>query len=134
MLSDPSSGLKLVHLTPNSKATSLGASVPSKQVLERALQRPLYCVRISDEQSMHFTSQFLEDHKMMVELACGTALALGYYEPILKSVFPSITPDECIVIVVCGGVKTTLSDLVRYDGDYKNVEMRGVIVDGKCVT
>jgi hypothetical protein len=51
----------------------------------------------------------IEDHKMMVELACGTALALGYYEPILKSVFPSITPDECIVIVVCGGVKTTLS-------------------------
>jgi L-serine/L-threonine ammonia-lyase len=57
----------------------------------------------------------LDDHKLLVELACATALAPSYSLKFVSAFAPIIERKKIIVFVVCGGFKTTVNDLIDYE-------------------
>ncbi|CEL55229.1 L-serine dehydratase OS=Dictyostelium discoideum GN=sds PE=3 SV=1 [Rhizoctonia solani AG-1 IB] len=85
-----------------SKAASLGASSPSQSILEMGLARNdraaldrskfggLTSVSIPDELAMRSTLGFLDEHKMLTELACATTLAPAYIPGLLQKLVPKI--------------------------------------------
>jgi hypothetical protein len=62
----------------------------------------------------------LDDHRMLVEPACGAALAILYFD-LLKNKFPQGINGP-VVLVVCGGAGVNLSLLqqwaVQFDLDF----------------
>ncbi|CAE6490259.1 unnamed protein product [Rhizoctonia solani] len=111
-----------------SKAASLGASSPSQSVLEMALARRdkaaqnpaefggLTPVSIPDELAMRSTLGFLDEHKMLTELACATTLSPAYIPGLLHNLVPKSRNGKRLVVVfiVCGGSKILLGDVERY--------------------
>ena len=61
-----------------------------------------------------------DDEKMLVEPACGTALA-AIYEDVAKKLQLSGKLDHdlsCIVVVVCGGSNVTLGQLEAWKDEF----------------
>lgn len=89
----------------SSIATSLGA----KQVCERAFDiargANLQSVVVSDQSAARACLRFLADHRVLVEPACGAALAVVYEQ------HPQLASFERVLVVVCGGVTATLEML-----------------------
>jgi len=88
-----------------SVATSLGA----KRVCERALQwsreHPIRSVVVSDRSALAACERFLEDHRMLVEPACGASLA-AVYEGL-----PALEDAASVLVVVCGGATATVDQI-----------------------
>lgn len=101
-------GERIVLPAITSVATSLGA----KQVCERAFawtqQHPVHSVVVSDQAAISASNQFLADHRMLVEPACGAALAVAYNRITPLDVF------EKALIIVCGGATTSIEHLQRW--------------------
>ncbi|KIL68632.1 hypothetical protein M378DRAFT_191015 [Amanita muscaria Koide BX008] len=110
----------------SSKASgSLGASEPAAKVVKMALERTggTKCVSISDEFSMQACLNFADDHKMLVELACSTTLVPAYNPGLFNRLVPrsgcrNLRP--VVVFVVCGGFKTSMSDLHDFKRHLEN--------------
>ena len=91
----------------SSVATTLGA----KEVASRALEvsgdlEVVPCV-VSDREALDACLQFADDHRVVVEPACGAALALAYKgEAVLRQA-------GNVLLIVCGGVGVTYRDLVE---------------------
>jgi L-serine/L-threonine ammonia-lyase len=88
-----------------SVATSLGA----KRVCERALQwardHPIRSVVVSDRSALAACERFLDDHRMLVEPACGASLAAVYEGS------PALEDAASVLVVVCGGATATLDQI-----------------------
>ncbi|KAJ1307332.1 hypothetical protein OPQ81_001438 [Rhizoctonia solani] len=126
--------------TITSKAASLGASSPSQSVLEmglarreKAAQNPakfgsLIPVSIPDELAMRSTLGFLDEHKMLTELACATTLAPAYIPGLLQNLVPKSDGSKrpVVVFVVCGGSKILLSDVEKYHTVIKGSGEKGL--------
>ena len=61
----------------------------------------------------------LEDHKVLVELACSATLAPAYapefFSKLLESRKEADKPKpEAVVFIVCGGVKISLDEVYEY--------------------
>lgn len=89
----------------SSIATSLGATKVAEQAFNLLEQHPIDCHVIDDKEAINACYRFLQDHRALVEPACGASLSLVYNHDELFSEF------DDIVIVVCGGVNTTLEQL-----------------------
>ncbi|HXD08344.1 MAG TPA: pyridoxal-phosphate dependent enzyme [Burkholderiaceae bacterium] len=87
-------------------ATSLGAKQVCAQAVKVASERSVRSAVVSDGDAARACMQFLEDHRVLVEPACGAALAPGYAANAVLDGFKEI------VFVACGGVTSTL-DQVR---------------------
>lgn len=89
----------------DSVATSLGA----KRVCDRALQwsreHAIDSVLVSDADALQACERFLDDHRLLVEPACGASLALAYAGA------PALEPFERVLVVVCGGVTATIDQI-----------------------
>lgn len=98
-------GYRMTLDTITSIATSLGA----KQICERAFaltkSHPISCAVVSDHSALTACERFLQDHRILVEPACGASLALAYERA------PKLVGFETILIVVCGGATTTVDQL-----------------------
>jgi L-serine/L-threonine ammonia-lyase len=85
----------------HSVATTLGA----KRVCERAVawstQHRIRSALCTDGEAVMACRRFADDHRMLVEPACGAALA----------VLPGIRGARSILVVVCGGAGVTLAEL-----------------------
>lgn len=115
-----------------SLATSLGATSPSPGVVKMALEREggVKCVSQPDEMAMQAARLFagqcfpasirrrkrlmemdLDEHRMLVELACSATLAMGKPE-----LFSQLVPGQpkTVVFIVCGGFKISLEDMRVY--------------------
>jgi L-serine/L-threonine ammonia-lyase len=90
-------------------ATTLGARTIASQALDATRQHPIGSWVIRDRAAVDACLRFADDHRVLVEPACGAALAAGYLraEPLLG--------HEPIVIVVCGGVGVTRELLDQWD-------------------
>lgn len=57
-----------------------------------------------------------DDHRMLVELACGAVLAAIYEDIIPKLQTEGKLKDniESVVVIVCGGASITLQSLLEY--------------------
>jgi len=59
-------------------ATSLGARMVSERAFEITQQRLVDSVVVSDRNAVEACLRFLDDHRVLVEPACGATLALAY--------------------------------------------------------
>ncbi|KAF8604689.1 tryptophan synthase beta subunit-like PLP-dependent enzyme [Ceratobasidium sp. AG-I] len=110
-----------------SEAISLGARSPAQITVEASLTRRaraardpsglggLTAVTIPDVIAMRAALGFLDEQKLLVELACAATLAPAYIPGFLAALIPT-TPSRRLVVVfiVCGGSKTTYEDAARY--------------------
>ncbi len=80
-----------------SVATSLCSPFVSEATFQLTKQHPVFPQVISDDDSTDACVRFAEDHRILVEPACGAALA-----PVYKKL--SVLDDfQTIVVIVCGG-------------------------------
>jgi L-serine/L-threonine ammonia-lyase len=90
-------------------ATSLGARQVCARALEWARRHPIHPVVVSDGAAVRACLTFLDDHRILVEPACGAALA-AVYDPT-----PQLEPFESILVIVCGGATATVEQLLRWN-------------------
>lgn len=89
----------------SSVATSLGAKRACDGALRWAACREIHNVVVSDAQAVQAAIRFLDEHRVLVEPACGAALAaLDRDNPVLKAATD-------VAIVVCGGATVTAKQL-----------------------
>lgn len=89
---------KLVTLdNVNTIATSLGAPFVTEQALVWSKKHQVYPNVITDNQALEACLKFADDHRLMVEPACGAALSLIY-----SKVFETKGYNK-IAVIVCGG-------------------------------
>ena len=87
-----------------SVATSLGAKRVADQALECVRSHPVHSHLVSDRAALEACERFLRDHRVLVEPACGAALALAYEADTLARY-------SNVLVVVCGGATATLEQI-----------------------
>ncbi|WP_060493714.1 pyridoxal-phosphate dependent enzyme [Pseudomonas sp. NBRC 111140] len=87
-----------------SVATSLGAKRVADQALACAQQHPVHSHLVTDRAALEACERFLLDHRLLVEPACGAALALAYAPGALAQY-------QNVLVVVCGGATATLEQI-----------------------
>lgn len=106
-----------------SVATSLGARRVSARTLEWALsgrQPPhrLDTLVVSDRDAVAGAVRFADDARMLVEVACGAAVAPVYNGDLRRVLGPGLSDAEWaarnVVLVICGGSNVTLETLRGY--------------------
>ena len=109
---------KLVTLP---EITSIAKSLGARTVSEGALRlRKLYGVDfvrsivIDDREALNGVISFANDFRMLVEPACGAAIAGILSESLLRSVVPELTEDSVVVVEVCGGFGVTLEAIKNW--------------------
>jgi L-serine/L-threonine ammonia-lyase len=86
-------------------ATSLGARRPCDEALRWAASHEIHNVIVSDAQAVTAALRILDEHRILVEPACGAALAaLDCGHPVLKA-------TSSVAVVVCGGATVTAQQL-----------------------
>jgi L-serine/L-threonine ammonia-lyase len=67
---------------------------------------------VSDLAALRACLQFADDHRLVVEPACGASLALLYGDAPVLSAFREI------VLIVCGGAGVSYSELATLEGEH----------------
>ena len=89
-------------------ATSLGARKVALGAFELLNEHPVMCHVVTDQDAVNGCYAFLEDHRILVEPACGASLSAVYNEcDYLKG-------RQNIVVIVCGGVGVTKTQLEQW--------------------
>lgn len=86
-------------------ATSLGAKQVCEQAFRETTDHAIVGAVVSDRAAVEACLRFVDDHRVVVEPACGAALALAY-----ESAFELSGYDD-VTIVVCGGATATMAQL-----------------------
>ena len=86
-------------------ATSLGAKTVAREAFERARRHPVQSIVVTDAEAIDACVQLADEHRCLVEPACGASLALAYSRP------ESLAGAETVVIIVCGGIGITLDKI-----------------------
>ena len=89
-------------------ATSLGAKTVARKALEQARRHSVRSIVVTDTEAVDACVQFADQHRCLVEPACGASLALAYSRP------ESLAEASNVVIVVCGGIGITLDKIERW--------------------
>ena len=89
--------------------TSIATSLGARQVCEQAFRcSTLHAVKsavVSDAASVFACKRFLDEHRVLVEPACGASLALLYERSAALESFGTL------LVIVCGGVTATTEQL-----------------------
>jgi len=92
--------------------TSIATSLGARQVSERAFawskQHPVYPLVVSDRSALSACEKFISDQRMVVEPACGAALAPVYER------HPQLQAFESVLVIVCGGAGVTVEQLRQW--------------------
>jgi len=97
---------RLVELPAiSSIATSLGARAVSREALALAARHPIESVVVSDADAVAGCLELLEEHRVVVEPACGASIAA------LDANIPTLRNATNIVVIVCGGVGASVDQL-----------------------
>ncbi len=94
-------------------ATSLGAKKVAKAAYDGCCKHNIVSHEVSDIEAVDSCLRFSDDHRLLVEPACGASLAV-MYKPI-----DFLMDKENILIIVCGGMGVTFSQLEEWE---KNLE------------
>ncbi|MCG6930145.1 MAG: pyridoxal-phosphate dependent enzyme [Desulfofustis sp.] len=101
---------KLIELERiTSIATSLGAKKVAPQAFEYRLRHEIASLVVSDRQAVDACLRFADDHRVLVEPACGAALAAIYEDA------EWLKDKTSILVVVCGGAGVTMEQLRRWE-------------------
>ena len=96
------------HTVALPRIASIAGSLGAKRVAEQALactrRQPVHSHLVSDRAALQACERFLQDHRLLVEPACGAALALAYDASAMAR-YPNV------LVVVCGGATATLEQI-----------------------
>lgn len=100
---------KLIRLDKiDSIATSLAAKKVAAKALDYALKHQVSSYTVSDRQSMMACRSFLDDTGILVEPACGAALASVYNNMEILNAY------QTILVMVCGGSSLSIEAFNQY--------------------
>lgn len=104
---------------PRTIATSLSTINVTRETIDYAMSkdRITHSMVVSDADAARSCIYFARDHKLLIEAACGTALA-PIYNGDIKRVLPHLNKDSIIVVIVCGGTSVNWEILEGYSTDY----------------
>lgn len=88
-------------------ASSLGAKRVCDQALRCAGEHPIHSLLVSDLAAVTACERFLDDHRVLVEPACGASLAVVYDQ------HPQIAAYQNLLVIVCGGATSNLEHLQK---------------------
>jgi L-serine/L-threonine ammonia-lyase len=94
-------------------ATSLGARIVAEHAFALAREHPITPVVVSDAEAVAACLRFMDDHRVVVEPACGAALALAYEAGSRLGGFDNV------LAIVCGGATATVAQLHAWDGQLR---------------
>lgn len=89
-------------------ATSLGARQVCEQAFALAQGGKVHSLQVSDQQAVDACQRFLDDHRLLVEPACGAALAAVY------GADKALAPYGKVLVIVCGGATATADNLQQW--------------------
>jgi len=89
-------------------ATSLGAKQVCSEALAWAGRHTVACVVVPDATAVDACYRFLNDHRVLVEPACGAALSTVYDPP------GYLADCKDILVIVCGGVGVSMEQLEEW--------------------
>lgn len=92
-----------------SVATSLGAKRVAEQALACTREHPVHSHLVSDREALLACERLLHDHRLLVEPACGAALALLERPGALAGY-------GRVLVIVCGGATATLGQIRSWLG------------------
>lgn len=88
-------------------ASSLGAKRVCDQALRCAGEHPIHSLLVSDLAAVTACERFLDDHRVLVEPACGASLAVVYDQ------HPQMAAYQNLLVIVCGGATSSLEHLQK---------------------
>lgn len=92
--------------------TSIATSLAARQVCAQAFAisqtRLLHSVVVPDQAAVDACRRFIADQRLVVEPACGAALAAVYGK------VPQLAPYRNVLVIVCGGVTATTQQLDQW--------------------
>ena len=94
-------------------ATSLGARKVSEHAFALAREHPIMPVVVSDAEAIAACLRFMDDHRVVVEPACGAALAVAYEAGTRLPAFDNV------LVIVCGGATATVAQLQAWDAQLR---------------
>jgi L-serine/L-threonine ammonia-lyase len=97
-----------------SLATSLGARQVCQQAFDLTSARSIQSAVVSDQAAVAACLSFADDHRLVVEPACGAALAAVYDH------LPALEAFDSVLVVVCGGVTATLAQLQAWSAQLQS--------------
>ncbi|ANB11959.1 L-serine/L-threonine ammonia-lyase CHA1 [Sugiyamaella lignohabitans] len=103
---------------PSTIARSLSTVSVTRETIDYAMHKhPTHSMTVSDAEAATACIEFANDHKLLIEAACGTALAPLYTNRI-HEVVPGLSADSVLVVVVCGGTAVNWEILEQYSKEY----------------
>jgi L-serine/L-threonine ammonia-lyase len=90
-------------------ATTLGARTVAAEALAWAGRHPVHSRVVSDAEAVAACRRFADEHRVLVEPACGAALAAVYGKA------QPLRAKERVLVIVCGGAGVTLELLDRWE-------------------
>jgi L-serine/L-threonine ammonia-lyase len=107
---------------PNTIASSLSTATVTKETIDYALNvQPTYSTVVTDAEAAESCIRFAEDHKLLVEAACGAALA-PLYSRRINNILPDLNENSVVVVIVCGGTSVNW-DILRTYADTFNINL-----------
>uniref|UniRef100_A0A8C3X7G5 L-serine dehydratase/L-threonine deaminase n=1 Tax=Catagonus wagneri TaxID=51154 RepID=A0A8C3X7G5_9CETA len=105
---------KLVTLPRiTSVAKALGVTTVTAQAMKVFQEQPVFSEVVSDQEAVAALEKFVDDEKILVEPACGAALAAVYSRVVqkLQGEGKLCSPLSSLVVIVCGGGNISLAQL-----------------------
>uniref|UniRef100_A0A8C8R7B6 L-serine dehydratase/L-threonine deaminase n=1 Tax=Pelusios castaneus TaxID=367368 RepID=A0A8C8R7B6_9SAUR len=96
-------------------AKTLGAKTVGAETLKLAREHPVFSEVVTDQEAVVAIEKFVDDEKILVEPACGAALAAVYSGVVQRLQAEGMLSHTLgsLVIIVCGGNNITLGQLRR---------------------
>ncbi|MBF7694529.1 pyridoxal-phosphate dependent enzyme [Acinetobacter rathckeae] len=92
-------------------ATTLAAKQVCKNAFDISQQENIVGLTVSDKEALQACFEFLNDHRTLVEPACGATLSVLYDKKL------SFSATSNVLVIVCGGASVTLNQLLNYAKD-----------------
>ena len=89
----------------NSIATSLGARIVCEEAFKWSSKHKIISYVCNDKSAVNACVNFADDHRVLVEPACGAALFAVYENS------PVLSDYSKILLIVCGGAGVSLQKL-----------------------
>lgn len=97
---------------PSSIATSLCTANISTEAFKNAIKYGTKSLVVDDIDVLETCLRFTHARNVVTEPACGAAVHIGYHPELLEQALGrSLSEDDVVVIIACGGSSNTVSDM-----------------------
>ncbi len=97
----------------SSIATSLGAKRVCEQAWRVLNEHSIHSLIVTDKAAVNACNQFFKDQRVLIEPACGAALAPAYSRSIMLEKY------ENVLVIICGGVTASFEQMQQWTHSLK---------------